>query len=183
MNKKLLWFLLPFFIVLLIIFVTTLKHKELSKLPFNNFTFPSTLNVNNNTEYKKADTIVLVLANKIFNFDTLDILLYDIPNIMNKTSNMDLYAIVQKLPFKNHSYLIFLKPNMDLEKLKLSISHEFIHIKQYENGELILYDRYAIWHDRIIFFKELEYEKRPFEIEAFSKQYKIRKELNKILYK
>lgn len=180
--KKIWYILIIVFIILIIgVVFSILRQKKQDTRSFKKVDFPKTILVQNGTEYNRADTIILVLADKIFNLDTLDIKVFHLPEIINE-GEMEYYAIVQKLPFGQHQYLILLKRDMSLSKIKVTLSHEFVHIKQYEKGELIMDFNYAMWKGEKIVFKDVEYEKRPFEIEAFQTQGKITKELNKELY-
>ena len=70
---------------------------------------------------------------------------------------------------------------MYLDKLKMTLSHEFIHIAQYESGRLIIDGKNYLWEGEPGVFDGYDV-KRPFEQEAFNSQVKIRHELNEFLY-
>lgn len=171
--------LIVLFIIITFIIVSILIHKKQESRPFKKYDFPESLVIENNTDYERIDTIVLVLAYKIFNLDNNTIIINNIPKyFLNK--DIEYYGIVQKYSF-NNTYIIFVKENMSTSKLKTVLSHEFIHIQQYENG-LIMTDEYVIYNGDKIYFDKVEYENRSYEIEAFKKQYKIKKQLNNLLY-
>jgi hypothetical protein len=63
------------------------------------------------------------------------------------------------------------------------MSHEIIHIKQYESGELAYENEKLEWQgEDYTFALEGEYERRPWEIEAFNKQGTIESSILNILY-
>jgi len=164
------------FIILIIV------QKKKDARPFNQFTFPETVMVTNGTTFEKADTIIMVLANKIMGMDTADIKVYYIPDVVN-SGEMEFYGIVQQLPFGEHKYLILLNKKLSLSNLKTTLSHEFVHIDQYERCDLFVYGNMYDWKDeKGKFFSDVKYENRPFEKEAIEQQGKIVKELNKLLY-
>ena len=185
MNKKLKTVVAASVVIIVAtLMVLLLVHnKKAASRPYRKYVFPSTVSVRNHSSYSRADTVIMVLATKVFSFDTLSIRLYDIPEITERQSSMELFAMVQQLPFEEHSYILFLRPGMDDEKMKLSLSHEFVHICQYERGELIMYGSYAIWNDIVIRLSDVPYMERPFEIEAFLQQRSVKKRLNRVLYK
>lgn len=125
----------------------------------------------NKTNYKNADTLVYHLS-QIFGYDTLKIHLISIPNVLNY------YAIVQKL--KDHEYVILLNNSLSNENLKLALSHEFIHIRQYETGDLLSFKRHVFYKGDSISI-DVKYSERVYEQEAFKEQYEIVKKLNERL--
>ncbi|HRT03891.1 MAG TPA: hypothetical protein P5513_08125, partial [Candidatus Diapherotrites archaeon] len=62
------------------------------------------------------------------------------------------------------------------------LSHEFVHIDQYDRGDLKIIGNYFIWKGDTVDMRDVKYEYRPFEKEAFSKQSYITKKLVKLLY-
>jgi len=161
----------------------------LSRLPkreFNTFEFPETLVVDNYTTNEKADTIAMVILNKLMGYDTMNVQLYPMPAIFEKDDKMEYVAFIQQVPFQDHKYLIFLQDRASIGKVKMAFSHEMIHLKQYELGHLqtlILDDRHYVWMGDTISGIDVKYEDRPHEIEAQIEGTKLQRKLNKILYK
>lgn len=50
------------------------------------------------------------------------------------------------------------------------ISHEIIHVMQYYSGKLNYNDNQLMWDDKLYDLNSVDYEDRPWEIEAFNKQ-------------
>jgi len=171
-------------VISMIIFLAYLNISQNKKdnRPFRKQDFPKTIIVENNTEYDKLDTIIYVLANKVFNLDTLEINVYPIKHKIDN-ENYEFYAYTNKIYFKSHSYIIYVNPNLSFSDLKLTVSHEFIHIKQYERDDLEIIDNVAKFKGRKYDLRDIEYMDRPFEIEAFNKQNKILFKLDSFLYK
>jgi hypothetical protein len=182
MKKKGVWIVVAALIIVVgfIIFMN-IRQKRLDSRPFVVYEYPSSLTVTNGTLFPKADTIILSLAHHIFKMDTLDILLYYIPDHLN-SREMEFYGIVQQMPFDRKKFLILVNKNLDFSKLFETLSHEFVHINQYSRGDLAIIGKNAIWKGDTIDMLQVKYEDRPFEREAFSKQSSISQDLKKLLY-
>ena len=175
------WIFLIVAIVIFFLVILVIKQSKKDQRPFNHFDFPETVMVTNGTHFEKADTLVMVLANIILDLDTVDIKIYYIPDVVN-SGKMEFYGIVQQLPFGEHKYLILLNKKLNLSKLKLTLSHEFIHIDQYERDDLFINGNMYDWKGETKFFSDVKYNDRPFEKEAMGEQGNVVKQLNKLLY-
>jgi hypothetical protein len=182
MKKRGIWIIVAALILVVgfIIFMN-IRQKKLDSRPFVVYEYPSSITITNGTSFLKADTIILSLAHHIFEIDTMDILLYYIPDHIN-AGEMEFYGIVQQMPFDKKKFLILVNRKLNLPKLFETLSHEFVHIDQYSRGDLEIIGKYAIWKGDTIDMTYAKYEDRPFEIEAFSGQSEIAKELKKLLY-
>lgn len=146
----------------------------------NKFTFPDTVIVNNNTEFE-IDTTVKVLINKILNYDSITIYIF----YLNKEMIYDDFEImgyIEPTAYNNREYLLFI--NKQAEQINMLLSHEFVHLDQYMKKELILNRdlQVAIYKGDTINLLKVPYKSRPFEQDAYNRQYQILKQLNKILY-
>jgi len=159
-----------------IVFITTCR----KKIP-NRFTFPSTMVVNNYTSYPYADTTTMVILNKIYGIDTMKINIY-YSSVDFSTDEIEVIGFIRKNIFEPHSYLFFLKKPPINTPLSEFLSHELIHLKQMEDGELIECVNYNIYQNDTIYLNKVKYENRPYEIYAFNHQGDVRKKLNKLLY-
>jgi len=164
-------------IIATIIIITTCKEKKV-----NHFEFPSTLTASNYTNYERADTITMVILNRIFNIDTMQISIHKMVMDMGN-DELETWAFIQKNPFVPHNYYIFIKDGslpMSLEQL---LSHELIHLKQIESGILVVTGGDGYYYDGKYFkFSEVPYNQRPQEIEAFKNQNEVLRKLNDLLY-
>lgn len=146
----------------------------------NKFTFPDTVIVNNNTEFE-IDTTVKVLVNKILNYDSITIYIF----YLNKEMIYDDFEImgyIEPTAYNNREYLLFI--NKQAEQINMLLSHEFVHLDQYMKKELILNRnlQVAIYKGDTINLLKMPYKSRPFEQDAYNRQYQILKQLNKLLY-
>lgn len=185
MKKNIIWVILSFIVLLFILWgIGRLidRYKESNR---NHYDFPSTIEVNNYTEHIKSDTIIMILLNKVYNYDTMQINLYKMRDIFNN-SNYDIKMYVVS-NYAAHSYNIFINnENMSENDLMEYFSHEVVHIDQMERGDLIIYnnnDDYCYYMGEVIIYSKVPYKERPFEIEAFNKQIENYKELNYYLFK
>ena len=178
----LMWMLTIAVLVLTIVALANFLQKKKDARPFNEYDFPTTLEVTNMTDYNRADTLCLYLAHHVLELDTMDLSIVYIPEHV-QPKDVELFAIVQQLPFGKNQFLILLqRDELSLSKLKIALSHEFVHVEQYLSGDLQIYPLYAVWKGEDIYFGEVPYDERPFEQDAFKRDGKFRKELNKALY-
>jgi hypothetical protein len=140
-----------------------------NKPAYNNFTFPQTITVHNYTSNPKTDTVAMVILNKIMLYDTMTVNIYKLNDIFDN-QDFVINAHVIKNVFVPHTYNIFIRSYLNLYTIEYSLSHEFIHIDQMERNRLIIYQNTYSWNDTIYNMKDVKYENRPYEIEAYNKQ-------------
>lgn len=80
----------------------------------------------------------------------------------------------------NGVYYLFIGAYTRQEAIEV-ISHEIVHIQQYESRELIYENEEVIWHNQV-YSLEGDYENRPWERDAFSKQGQIQALILSTLY-
>jgi hypothetical protein len=144
-------------------------------------TFKPTIEVVNGIDFD-IDTTVLTIADKILNLDTVKIHIYYGSVTLESDDGIVVNTFAQKNPFP-HSYTIFIGKNVNKAQIYRVLSHEMAHIKQYETGQLIpLEGKKVKYKGKIIDLQQVEYMRRPFEIDAFKEQMKIHSMLNRIVY-
>lgn len=180
--KKQLWYIIVFLSLLLGVIVTSIlvdRHREKN---VNTFEFPETVTAINHTDNFRADTIVMIIAHLIMEYDTVHIDVFDAPDL--KTDEFEIAAFIQKTE-KPHHYQVFLKKTSKNYVMKF-LSHELIHMDQMERGDLITFignDKYNVFKGDTIRFSEVPYRVRPYEAEAFWSEGKVFKELIQHLYR
>jgi hypothetical protein len=177
------WLLILIFLLLIalgiIVSIIITKRREAR---INRFEFPTTMVANNYTSHKYADTISLIILNKIYHYDTINLNIYYVPKYLS-SDKYDIIGFIQKNPYQPHSYNIFVKNGILPISIKRFLSHELIHLHQMEIGDLVQIDYTKIvYKGDTIYFSQVPYEKRLYEIEAFSHESSIQKALNKLLY-
>jgi len=177
------WLLILIFLLLLafgiIIAIIVTKRREAR---INRFEFPTTMVAANYTSHRYADTIALVILNKIYQYDTIHVNIYKMTQGMGN-DQFEVAGFIQKVPFQAHSYNIFVKQGNLPISIKRFLSHELIHLHQMEMGDLVQIDYTKIvYKGDTIYFSQVPYEKRLYEIEANLHENSIQKALNKLLY-
>jgi hypothetical protein len=134
------------------------------------------------TNYTKHSDEKLLTISKLIaeQLDLKDIeIVYNyVPDNMQK-GNFEYYAIVQKIDFKDGYYQIFLNKDLSDKKLAVTLCHELVHIKQYEDGRLKTTKTGYVWEGKEYKYANVPYERRGHEIEAMRLQRKIYKEIKK----
>lgn len=181
MKKKTIYIIIG--VVLGLILVIYLLSR-IPKREFNTFEFPSTLVVENHTDNEKADTISMVILNKLLGYDTMTVMIYPMPSIFEKDDKMEYFAFIQRVPFEEHRYDLFLQKDASIGKMKYVFPHEFVHLRQFELGYLRTIGEYGyVWMGDTARYVDVKYEDRPYEKEAISYGRTLQKKLNAILYK
>jgi len=71
--------------------------------------------------------------------------------------------------YRNNQSIIFIKPSLNRVKAIKILSHELVHLQQYLDERLIVFDNgYICWENDTLDFKQIPYDKRPWEREAFN---------------
>jgi len=177
--KKNKWIII-FVFISIIIGIVLLSKKEV----MNKFTFPTELVVENNTPYKGIDTVAMVILNNMMKFDTINLYIFDIKDGVLKYGDIDIIAYVEKIPYNNHKYTLFIGNN--IYNINDVIAHEMAHIEQMEKGDLIQpvsRENFVIYKNDTIFYLKTPYDIRSFEIDAVKRQKAISNDLYKLLYK
>jgi hypothetical protein len=166
--------------ILVIVAIKIYEHHRDKNI--NSFIFPETLKVNNYTNHKGADTLVLVILDKIFQLDTVNVNIIYTPDKFD-SSDFQLIAMITKEKYGLHNYTLFVKKNKYFD-VKECICHEMIHVDQMEQGDLIQIDNTkVVYKGDTIYFSETDYNDRDYEKEAFKETRNIKKQLNKLLYR
>lgn len=174
-NKKMIIGVVLFLVFVLVYFLVFRKEKE-----YKHYEFPSEINVYSNVNIEYADSLTMILLNKVFDIDTINLYI----NYMYKDlviNEINIKAYTEKY---NDNYIVFLNKNMNKSEFKKIMSHEVIHIKQMYDGDLIIIDNEKyIWKGDTLNYKNVDYYDREYEKEAYDKQSRVLSELNNLLYK
>jgi len=133
-----------------------------------------------------VDRIAKALTYNIFGYDTMNIAFVKMPKHLEIIGDIELLAFIIKNQYIEHSYHIYLSSKVTTINLKRVLSHEFVHLKQMEDNQLIQFtpDKLiVIWEGDTIDLTTVIYENRPHEINAHKQDDKIYSQLNNVLYK
>jgi hypothetical protein len=180
--KKTYLILIVFFAIVLGVVITSILVDRYREKRVNTYDFPDSIVVNNYTDNFRADTVAMIISHMILEYDTINIDIFDAPELKN--DELEIAAFIQKTD-KPHGYQVFLKKTSKQYTMRF-LSHELIHLDQMERGDLITFIgnfEYCIYMGDTIDYYVIPYKERPHEIDAFNREYQIEKRLKKLLYK
>jgi predicted metallopeptidase len=177
--KKIIIIVLSVLLLGLIIFylVKSSKEKyfEFIELSENN-------TITNFSSHKYVDTVVSVgldLLNIKDNYVTIRDVPEQIVESFKQQNDMDLGASI--IGAKDQ-YIIYINKMSRTTSTKI-ISHELIHLEQYDSGRLrVIGNGVVIWEGKEINVLDIPYNDRPWEREAFKRQDDLEKKLLEKLY-
>jgi hypothetical protein len=184
MKKGLKWLLITIGALLVALLIYVIVKQSLREEAV--LTFPDTVVVQNATDFKEIDKVLKAISYYVLEYDTINIAVAKMPKHMETVDDLEIKAYVYKNIFQDKAYLIFVSSTLKLSEYKRVMSHEMVHIKQMEDGDLIqpeLGEPYVIYKGDTINFHEVSYDKRPHEIDAHKRENQIYKQLEKVLYK
>jgi hypothetical protein len=83
----------------------------------------------------------------------------------------------------DNNYTIYINKNINNNEILLTLSHELIHLAQYHHNYLKVIKEYSIFiYKNIIYHNNIDYYKRPWEIEAYENQEYVKSRILSILY-
>ena len=149
---------------------------------FNRIDIQTTIMVANRTDRDYLDSIVYVGLNEL-NLDSVAITIRQIsPDVQARFDSES--QLKAHIIGKENQYIIFVDEMSRDEAIKV-LSHELIHLKQYYTKKLILEKDKVYWDGREIYqteINETEYQRRPWEAEAFAGQRGLENKIREILY-
>lgn len=173
-SKKILIPIILIVVSALVLFAIFYKEED---VPFDKVEFSSDNIIFNRDLPTYMDTIVLAGLDAL-QFKNKRVMIR--PLGIKNSGDLDYEAYI----VENYgNYFIFIK-DLSRSKAIRVISHELIHLKQYEINQLEIKNGLVIWNDSEIYnSKDLpEYSKRPWEKEAFDKSPKLETKIEEILY-
>ena len=151
--------------------------KDLDK-PYNKVILSKENHITNLTNTLYLDTIVSVGLSKLKQSNISVVIL---PLTHRQIDQfVDSGELKAQIVGKDSSYIIFVSDLTRNESIKV-ISHELIHLTQYQSGQLKIGSTGVIWQGNQV--DNLLYEERPWELEAFSKQRNLSDKIEKVLKK
>ena len=184
MKKWLKWLLISIGVILIgiiVFFIVKQSLREEAEL-----IFPNTVIVQNATDYIELDKLIKAIIYNVLEYDTMDIGIAYMPKQIEKIGDLDIKAFIQKNIFEEHAYLILVSSKLRVSEYKLVMSHEMCHLDQFEKGDLVQIElglEKILYKGDTIYYKDVPYDDRPHEKDAFNKQDFIYRQLEKVLYK
>ncbi len=95
--------------------------------------------------------------------------------------NFDYGELKAHVRYFNGTYYLFLDKYDRREAIDI-ISHEIIHISQYNTGQLSYENGVLYWEGKFYDLENLDYDNRPWERDAFSRESVLASKVSKKLY-
>ena len=182
--KYIIYTLVVLLVALIVYFIIRQASREEAIL-----TFPDTISVVIAENVGSAppeyiEKVSKALTYYILGYDTLKVSIAKMPYHLEKVGDIDLQAFVTQ-PLEKEYFIFLSNKNVNTGNLKKVLSHEFIHIKQMEEGILVQPpgQLYAIWEGDTIDYLKIPYNDRPHEIEAYKLDNRALQRLEQIWYK
>lgn len=146
--------------------------------PFNQIELSNNNQIENNTAITFIDTIASVGLDEL-GLKGIKLLIYPLTDAAKDNFNGELKAHIR---YFEGTYYLFID-EMSREKSITVVSHELIHITQYHSGVLdYLGDGNILWQGDLYSVKEIEYEGRPWETDAYARESELSTKVSGILY-
>ena len=174
------WIIVVILIVLMGVLILFQVKKSLRDE--NVFIISESIKVENYTEFAGAKKYTEIILQEILDIDSVEVNIYNSP-IEFELENIILQGYILQNPFAN-MYNIYITKAFRKHYLTVFLSHELIHLQQMHEGRLVHLDSVTIiWEGKdTINYLEIDYNDRPNEIEAFEKEWEVRKKLRDLLY-
>jgi hypothetical protein len=176
--KKILKYAFLVLIILLGILLITMKVNSTEK-PFNQIELSQNNQIVNNTAISFLDTIASVGLDAA-GITGVHLEIYPLTDeAKDNFSGGELNAHIR---YHEGVYYMFID-EMSRQKSITVVSHEIVHISQYQTGILdYLGARQILWKGELISLDDIEYENRPWETDAYLKETEISTKVSGILY-
>jgi hypothetical protein len=183
MKRFLFWLL--FFIITIFIFNScSCERKE--KISINITDYKQSNQVINHINNNYIESIIYAGLSEL-EIDSVTVNLYYLPINLKSVNLNNKIHIIQALIFKNtdYNYSIFVNSNsINSNDIIEHISHELIHLKQFNTNRLIVFNNLNIirFDNKMYLTTETDYRNRPWEQEAFDNQEELEARILNILY-
>jgi len=170
-------------IILSLLIVTFIIYKlsTVKDKPFDKIEFYKYHHIYNLTNKSYLDTIV-ESGLRSLKIDTVTVIIKNIQQTSEEINGEDI-ELKAYIVDSNDIYYILIG-NYDRSQNITILSHELIHLKQYYDKTLIISKSGAyLWLNEVVDISDMNYDQRPWEVEAFDGQSDNAKNMKNILYK
>lgn len=145
--------------------------------PFNQIELSNNNTIVNNNFPKYYDTVLSVAMDQM-GLSGYVVVLYDLTDNAKSQFDGELKAHIR---YVNSNFYLF-SEGFDRQESIDVLTHEVIHMQQYASGDLIYENDQVIWKNEQIDLESKEYERRPWENDAFEKGSQLSNTVKSILY-
>lgn len=177
-NRKIIGFgLLLISLIILLVYLTAPEEKILSEdiRFYDNNQVITSINTNYVDTLVRAGLQVLEIDSVIVFVNPFN---ENVRRKINKLNDLDVHALIEG---DGDVYYIYLKDLSTNRTIKV-LSHELIHLEQKIRGDLTIVENGYEWKGNF-YPSDFDYNKRPWENEAFNREREIKKDIEKIIYK
>lgn len=182
-KKKILYVIISLIIACLIVFVIVYNSKPVE---YNSVEIPADNKIMNNSSRPYLDTIVAIGMSKL-SIDSCRVIIRDMPEDLSNNSDrgtggMDLKATVFE---SGGTYFIYVNKSVSKSNAIEVIAHEIIHLEQFWSGRLIVLNKSGLvnWEGEQFETLQIDYNSRPWEIEAFREDGELSSLIEEVLVK
>jgi predicted metallopeptidase len=177
--KKTIIVVLSILLLGLIIFYLIKSNKEKY---FESIELTENNTVTNFSKHQYVDTVVSIGLD-VLNIKDNYVTIRDVPErIVESFKNQNDMDLGASIIGTNDQYIIYIN-NMSRTTSTKIISHELIHLEQYDSNRLrVIGNGVVIWEGKEINVLDIPYNDRPWEKEAFKRQDDLEKKLLEKLY-
>jgi len=175
MKKKLLLIICATLIVVAVIFLIFKSPKQ--ERYFNKVELNNNNNISINVNQPYYDTIISIGLDEM-NLRDIRVVVLELSDNHKSQFNGDLKAHIR---YHEDVYYLFIGEYNRENSIDI-LSHEIIHISQYYSGKLNYENNVIKWDDRVYQLNDIQYEDRPWEIEAFSQEKELSNKIENRLY-
>ena len=174
--KKIYKYLLVLLALLIGLIIILLNSKEVQ---FKKIELSNNNIVHNMTDKTYLDTIVKV-ALDIEGISGVTVVIKELKSTSQQTveGNIDVKAAMYG---EANLFLFSVNKNLSKSEAIYVVSHEIVHLEQFYSGQLVLSNGEFLWGGIPINYKNIAYETRPWEMEAFNKQTSLGRKIKRIL--
>lgn len=168
--------------VLLLGLLFFLLNKQNKEQYFNSIELTENNGIVNFSKHNYVDTVVSIGLD-VLNIKNNYVTIRDVPEQIvenfKKQNDMDLGASIIGA---NDQYIIYINELSRITSTKI-ISHELIHLEQYDSGRLrVIESGVVLWEGKEMNVLDIPYNERPWEKEAFRRQDDLEKKILEKLY-
>lgn len=164
-------------VIILILFIILIITRKSEDKSFNEIVLSTNNTILNLELPPYYDTVLVVAMNKM-ELRGYNVYVRKLTSEAKSKFDGELKAHVR---YYRSSFYVFIDELNREESIKV-ICHEVIHMNQYSSGNLVYNDGSVTWLGKTIELNSKEYELRPWENDAFSKQTELIKSVKGILY-
>jgi len=171
------WVFINVVLILAILITLEILRGE-DDIPFKKVTLSENNAVTNYTRYAYLDTIAYVGLDSL-GVSAIKLEIKKLSNVAKKNMQQG-YNLRGLIYGSGTRYTMWIDDANRNEHINI-VAHELIHLHQYYTKQLVYDGFYVYWNRAKYDIKEIDYESRPWEADAFEKEVLLRRKINATL--